>query len=1633
MTERSKLSSIVFEAMPSTYVAASQTYLSQESADEINKFAWFTKKHNDLQKLTAQQANMQFNALDTRVQAAMSELFDTDYADAKEPSKFFSKVKDFAVRPVGGLFEGLRDYTETVISNPFRQADAAVRETGASWDETYNGEAYFDAARAAKVDNFYGPVVGKVAKLIASGKRPGEVLLLLETDAEYDAFERMMNGDEEFDRAIKEYNDAKVSFGRRMFGYLQPGAGAHGLERKVYNFASGAGDLAYQIFADPLTYATLGVGTGVRLFGKTVVEGNRSLKRILEAPDRGYALDKVFSRKGVTEYWDRLGGIIDNLASNDKTKRVAAANQIKIDFPDITDEFKEILRKGMDNDKPVKNAADAKVFFQNSDNVGKLMTGQGLSKLNKTVMPAWKTSRRIKSKFRSATRAFINGEVDELKEIGTISQIVSQADTLARLETRDFELLGEGREAVKELKKRRGVLGSVERLASRYPIFPTVNIGDDYAKSSELVFQMARTYLPRWHANGVRDEFEKAEPYTRFLMLKGIYVQMAQSMGLTDTREGRDFLGQQIKNQFGGQYGVGVFYSTETLSKLKYLTKDVDTITKSGNIYLAGEVDGISVANQWFNSKPIVANIDLANWQRMSNDFNSKFPLARNGAAVGAALDEANNHWGFFTLFPRNGMRSALEELIFYGLESSVRDFLNYFRARGISRARRRTLAPQEQTLTAKIGYQTTRWSGKYSDEEFAEALKDEKKFAELQIKNAVEEIKRSPGGKVASLFPAGKQSPENTEKWITSLYEYGHLREMGAELTTTSIQSAQQIRKGTSFTSPASLESNFGRAEAVRWNWDMIYAERLGVLPAKGIKKGDKIVRAKTARPEKVEIASPEDIFGMRKSAASWHGSLLSQVESDLLGSKIILDNINNPDVAVQELIKYYKGNKKIMRAFSGSVMYREVADTYGEQFALGHMAENQMMTLRNLVTDGKDVVMDEVVNSIILRNASTVKEAFQVLNNFYPESLIDTMVRTKRAPTSIHGYQYILASEDPSNMASKLAMLEEKGYNFMQRQVDMTAREPIFIARYLSNRQELDKAEKVETLRLVKNGYTSVVAEQIANERFSNIAYQNAMERTIAYMDNPKVRSTLAFHARNFARFYRATEDFYRRSARLGTNNPDALIRLRLSLVGLDASGFIHQDEQGEDYLIYPADDIIYQTINSFTKALGKQSALEVMPVEFTSKISMFTPSLDPDSGLPAFNGPVVAVPISVIKYILGKTDMVPGDVEAGFNRYTMGIYSENSTFVDMIIPTGVRKAANILSAATGNEGNKQIQSAVMAAAAYNTAAGLSINDKDDFDAQAKKRAQLLVTAANVITIRNVIGFFAPASIQMEEIKDLPDYVLETGTTRLSSEYYTIVNGLAEKGSADPWGEALAIFTRKNPGRLAYTIPRSENTGLIKMNKTKEAADWVRENGALIKKYGTTAVLFAPQIGEFDINAYSYLKNQGYTANRNLDDFLLEMTTKKARREYDEIKDAYAEKINSTSVDSIKSIYRSQASAALRSFKDSNPLLREQLEQFEFNTYLEQQSVTELRTMLEAGDAPNPKLARQLKLMLEIYDSARSIWSYSTTGGQLSPEQVREIRNDSIAQLERIAGNDPALQLAINKLFAPVLERSR
>jgi hypothetical protein len=53
--------------------------------------------------------------------------------------------------------------------------------------------------------------------------------------------------------------------------------------------------------------------------------------------------------------------------------------------------------------------------------------------------------------------------------------------------------------------------------------------------------------------------------------------------------------------------------------------------------------------------------------------------------------------------------------------------------------------------------------------------------------------------------------------------------------------------------------------------------------------------------------------------------------------------------------------------------------------------------------------------------------------------------------------------------------------------------------------------------------------------------------------------------------------------------------------------------------------------------------------------------------------------------------------------------------------------------------------------------------------------------------------------------------------------------------------------------------------------------------------------------------------------------------------------------------------------------------------------------------------------------------------MWSRSNGADVLSSERIANIKTDVLVQLDRIAGDDMNLQLAIQKIFEPIVERSR
>ena len=1592
MTDKQGLNSITWSTLPGTYVAAKQSYLSEQDANEVNAFAWYAKKHQQLIKMRSDEARDAFNNLESQHQDALRQLFDeTDYgADEKQENSLFKKITKVVTSPVGAAFDFALDYTETVISNPFRVADQAVRGEGFNWDDSYDGNKYFNKERTDKIKLHYGNAVAKIAKMSASGKTPGQILLNLQGEEEFDAFEKYYAGDQVFKDAIADYDDAKVSFGRKAFGFLAPQPGEKGARRFLYDRLSGVADLGYQIVADPLTYMTFGVGTGVRIGGVQILKGTRSILKLLEDTKNvtidgqlminPTVMDKLFANKGVNEYWNRIGKLIDS----DDTADFQKLNE---EFRDLTPALRKELRDG-----GVKDAETAKNFFSYAENTSLLL--QGNRAPDRVVMPTWNAQREVKNRIRAATISVIHGKP-------VTGGAIPDEDTLIKslIATGKSDDTYNGRSITQEIanyQKKRARFG---RLLERYPMSPIVQIGDRAAESGDLVYQMARLAdLPRYHANAVRKAFEDADVDERLLLLRGLYTQVGQAQGLNNTEDGAKWLNDELTRQFTGAYAVPQKLSERTIAALEDILP-AERIRNRNGSYTAGETNETNLAPLRSQTSMIIGVPNFDEWRKTARRYEGG--LSGLVANSGYLAQNVNNHWSFFTLFPRNGMRSGIDEMLFYGLEGSVRDFLNFYKGRAASRAFRRTKAGgKDQTLTYRLGWLLAKNSKDYNEEKIIQALNEgPRAYHRLAVEQAGKE------------YNFGRELTDADKSYLVDLLDTGSMSEFSQYLSTGVTAGSMVKTAALSRTAPGRVlgDSQYGHDATLSFNKEQAIKEDL------------RVVRAQDGAPREIPRVLPNQA-GHNEFMAAWYGSLYNFTTFDPQSAAIILRNLADGDDvkrAVDELVTYAKKDKRTMNQIQAMVNYD------GSEASLRKIMADEYLYYRNLLTDPEDVLNVQLVNK--LYDSNTGKMVNMNDQAFMPSDLRKIFDDNGIMPVSVHGYGYTTIPNGIRD-GELLAFMQEAGYAYMDKQLLTIAREPIYISRFLSNRQALAKAEANEVAKRIKAGEIPEIAQTITRDKYANIAAKNPFERTISFVDNPNARTHLAFHLRNFARFYRATEDFYRRSVRLG-GNPENIARLRLSLVGLDSSGFIHEDEQGDEYFIFPADDIIYPAVNAVGKVFGRQNALDVMPIEFGTKISMLTPSLDPDSALPSFAGPVAALPISVIRNIMGKTDMIPGEAERVFNRYTLGVYSENSNLLDMITPTFVRRGLRL----AGIGAEKELASAAMAAASYVASAGLSPEETDDFDTYEKKKAAFLATAANIVVIRNLVGAFAPAGLNVLETRDIPRYILETDTTRMSGEFYKIADGLKKRGSLDPYGEAIAIWTRKNPGRLAYTVPRTENVGTIKLAKTKDAANWVRNNTNLVQKYGNAAVLFAPQVGEFDIGAYNYLKLNGFTQVRPIDDFLKDLQTEQVYKEYTNRKDYWNEIIDETMDDSARAYYRQKKETELRLLRESSPLLEERLSSFVMNVSTQIASMEDLRRMIDSGDAPSPGLGKRLREMIDVVDSARDMWSRSNGADVLSSERIANIKTDVLVQLDRIAGDDMNLQLAIQKIFEPIVERSR
>jgi hypothetical protein len=248
-----------------------------------------------------------------------------------------------------------------------------------------------------------------------------------------------------------------------------------------------------------------------------------------------------------------------------------------------------------------------------------------------------------------------------------------------------------------------------------------------------------------------------------------------------------------------------------------------------------------------------------------------------------------------------------------------------------------------------------------------------------------------------------------------------------------------------------------------------------------------------------------------------SWLVKLALHTNDEI--DSILIKNLNEPKIAIDNLVKYLDENPALKGRFQS--MSSGIATTYQH-------AERAYMDVLNTFSKANGKLNEDLWNKV--RKVNPDGEIVLSSKNL---SVDDLPLKSQKDmhPRWISGPTLVPVSEGQTMIAS----ISDKLWDYMGEANARFSREGIVLDAMLDIRGQMDEtgfADRVfKQLTAGKTGDDLLKAEAKAKEHITSLVEEMAKNRVLAYVDNPAVRSQLAMSVRNFGRFYRATEDFYRR----------------------------------------------------------------------------------------------------------------------------------------------------------------------------------------------------------------------------------------------------------------------------------------------------------------------------------------------------------------------------------------------------------------------------------------------------------------------------------------------------------------------
>jgi len=742
-----------------------------------------------------------------------------------------------------------------------------------------------------------------------------------------------------------------------------------------------------------------------------------------------------------------------------------------------------------------------------------------------------------------------------------------------------------------------------------------------------------------------------------------------------------------------------------------------------------------------------------------------------------------------------------------------------------------------------------------------------------------------------------------------------------------------------------------------------------------------------------------------------------ISYYANDELGA-LAVANLDNPKLAKDLIVKWLKDNPETAKQFR----FRSAGKTDEQQ------AEAIIQEARKIF-EKKDPTQ---LNLDLLNKIRTFDEETGQYIITGKLSLDDLPKVEADLPQYVIGPQLVAVSDTDNYVSS----LMEKGWTWLGMSNARMSREPIVLAEMIKNRKQFRETGFEDAfikahLKDIDPTNTAKIdkATDVAKKKLAEIAEERATLQTLAYVDNPLVRSQLAFSIRNFARFYRATEDFYRRIYRAVRYNPESIQKAALTYEGVTHSGFVQRDDQGEPYFIYPGIEPVYRTVQGALQGLGIGAEFKApLPINFGANFKMLTPSLNPDSWVPTLAGPLSGVSMKVLTNIIDIWN--PGAADT-ITKLTLGKYAEDQPMVSAFLPAHINR---LYAAMNRDERDSQYASAWRKAVTYLEASGNGIPKRyDDLGQLIQPSPQELedyrlkvknITIA-ILGTRFIFGFVAPASPQVQLKSDITDWMRDNGKANFKQTW----NALLDKYPGD-YDAAMTKWVELYPTQIPFTVPESERKTVAYFRYAEESGEFVKNNQKLFDNYKEGAAFLIPHKEGFSWDAYKTMTDMGLRQNKRVEDYLREVQTATDLQTYYDKKEEYEKSLETAGIDFTRSRLRKEFNEWKDLFFAGRPLVKEELSQGSQKAIQRLNALNDLTNMVNDPEVQriSPVTVSTLREMINTYNKYKADRERYELIGGLS-FLVDSSKDRAIARIRELARTNENTQAAYNVLFGRLL----